>query len=155
MNLVILIGRLVRDPVINESKSGSKVAKYSLAVERRMKRDSGAPTADFINCTAFGQSADFAEKFLVKGVKIAVTGRIQTGSYMSKDGNKVYTVDVIVDNQEFVESKAASQEAQHKAEMGQLIDVPDGININLGGAKNDITGFMQIPDGIDEELPFT
>lgn len=155
MNLVILIGRLVRDPVINESKSGSKVAKYSLAVERRMRRDNGAPTADFINCTAFGQSADFAEKFLVKGVKIAVTGRIQTGSYTSKDGNKVYTVDVIVDNQEFVESKAASQEAQHKAEMGQLIDVPDGININLGGAKNDITGFMQIPDGIDEELPFS
>ena len=131
MNVVILIGRLVRDPVINEAKSGSKIAKYTLAVERRMKRDSGAPTADFINCTAFGQSADFAEKFLAKGVKIAVTGRIQTGSYTSKDGNKVYTVDVIIDNQEFCESKAASEEAKQKSEINGFIDVPDGIDLDI------------------------
>lgn len=159
MNVVILIGRLVREPEMRTTQSGAKVARYTLAVDRRFNRD-GGQTADFISCTAFGKGADFTEKFLHKGMKIAITGKIQTGSYTGKDGNKVFTVDVVVDTQEFCESKAAAQEAQQKVEMGQFLDVPEGINLDFSGARpaakdNDITGFLQIPDGISEELPFT
>lgn len=132
MNKVILMGRLVRDP---EVKTGEMtIARYSLAVDRRFKRD-GEATADFINCVAFGKSGEFAEKYLRKGTKVAVTGRIQTGSYTNKDGQKVFTTDVIVEEQEFAESKnSASTGAQ---------------------SANTNNGFMDIPSGLDgEELPF-
>ena len=145
MNKVILMGRLTRDPEIRYSQGerSTAVARYSLAVNRTFKRD-GEPDADFINCVAFGRQAEFAEKYLRKGTKIALTGRIQTGSYTNRDGQKVYTTDVVVEEQEFAESKAAS--AEHAANFAPA-DRPSPSN-----AVSD--GFMNIPDGIDEELPF-
>ncbi len=107
MNKVILIGRLVADPDTKFTQSGSAVSKYRLAVDRQFKQE-GQPDADFISCVAFGKSGDFASKYLSKGMKIAVEGRIQTGSYAKEDGTKVYTTDVIVDRHEFVESKSTS-----------------------------------------------
>ena len=110
MNKVILMGRLTRDPEVRQTNSGEPItiARYSLAVDRRYKRD-GEEQADFINCVVFGRGAEFAEKYLHKGSKIALSGRIQTGSYTNKDGQKVYTTDVVVEEQEFAESKAAAQ----------------------------------------------
>lgn len=129
MNRWTGIGRITRDPDIRQSGE-TKVARYTLAVDRRSKQEG----ADFIPCVAFGKSADFVEKYLQKGMKIAVEGRIQTGSY-EKNGQKVYTTDIIVDSHEFVESRTERQEAK---------PAPGGIE-----------GFMQIPDGIGEsELPF-
>lgn len=147
MNKVILMGRLTRDPEVrySQGENATAIARYTLAVDRRFSRNNDEQTADFISCVAFGKSGEFAEKYLHKGTKIAVTGRIQTGSYTNKDGVKVYTTDVVVEDQEFAESKNAS-----------------GGNNNAGGfapanrpapaAAGD--GFMNIPDGIDEELPF-
>ena len=145
MNKVILMGRLTRDPEVrySQGESANAVARYTLAVDRRFKRD-GDATADFINCVSFGRAAEFAEKYLRQGVKIAVTGRIQTGSYTNKDGVRVYTTDVVVEEQEFAESKAAS--AEHTGGFAPA-DRPSPSN-----AVSD--GFMNIPDGIDEELPF-
>lgn len=136
MNKVILMGRLTRDPEVRYSQggNGTAVARYSLAVDRRFKRDGEADT-DFINCVVFGNGAEFAEKYLHKGTKIAITGRIQTGSYTDKDGKKVYTTDVIVEEQEFAESKASNSD-------------------NAAPQQTSYDGFMNIPDGIDEELPF-
>lgn len=116
MNNVVLMGRLTRDPEVRYSTGDNPlaIAKYTLAVDRRFKRD-GEPTADFINCNVFGKGAEFAEKYLRKGIKIAVTGRIQTGSYTNQDGQKVYTTDVVVDSQEFAESKSADSEADTPA----------------------------------------
>lgn len=109
MNKVILMGRLTRDPDIRHGQQeGSGVARYTLAVDRRFKKQGEDQTADFIPCVAFGRSADFADKWLKQGTKVVVTGRIQTGSYTNKDGVKVYTTDVIVEDQEFAESKKAS-----------------------------------------------
>lgn len=110
MNKVILMGRLTRDPEVRYSQGENQtaIARYSLAVNRRFKRE-GDPEADFINCVAFGKQAEFAEKYLKKGTKMTITGRIQTGSYTNKDGVKVYTTDVIVEEQEFAESKAAAE----------------------------------------------
>ena len=145
MNKVILMGRLTRDPEIRYSQ-GEKptvVARYSLAVNRRFKRE-GDPDADFINCVAFGKQAEFAEKYLRKGTKIAITGRIQTGSYTNKDGVRVYTTDIVVEEQEFAESKAASE--NHAAASPAPQPAPP---------QNQADGFMNIPDGIDEELPFS
>lgn len=147
MNKVILMGRLTRDPEVRYSQSNSgdgqmAIARYTLAVDRRFNRN-GDQNADFIGCVAFGKSAEFAEKYLKQGTKIAVTGRIQTGSYTNKDGNKVYTTDVVIEEQEFAESKAASAENAGFAP----VDKPSPSN-----AIGD--GFMNIPDGIDEELPF-
>ena len=136
MNKVILIGRCTRDPEVrySQGENATAVARYTLAVDRQFKRD-GDQSADFINCIAFGKRGEFAEKYLRKGTKIAVVGRIQTGSYTNKDGQKVYTTDVIVDEHEFVESKASQR--------------------NCGdGAPVSSDGFTSIPDGIDEELPF-
>ena len=144
MNKVILMGRLTRDPEIrySQGEQSTAVARYTIAVDRRFRRDSDAQTADFIGCVAFGRQAEFAEKYFRKGTKIAITGRIQTGSYTNKEGQRVYTTDVVVEEQEFAESKAAS------AENGfQTADRPSPSN-----AIGD--GFMNIPDGIDEELPF-
>ena len=146
MNKVILMGRLTRDPEIrySQGEQATAVARYTLAVDRRFRRDSDSQTADFIGCVAFGRQAEFAEKYFRKGAKIAVTGRIQTGSYTNREGQKVYTTDVVIEEQEFAESKAASAEnGFHPMEA----DRPSPSN-----AVGD--GFMNIPDGIDEELPF-
>lgn len=139
MNQVILIGRATADATTRYKQGGTPMAisSYILAVDRAYKRD-GDSTADFIRCTAFGKSGEFAEKYIKKGVKIAVTGRIQTGSYTDKDGKKVYTTDVIVDHHEFVESKA------HGAQPA-----PTPYK-----ATEDKDGFMAVPDTISEELPF-
>jgi single-strand DNA-binding protein len=137
MNKVILCGRIVRDPDVRYGQNNSAVAKYTLAVDRKFKKE-GEPSADFINCTAFGKSADFAEKYFRKGTKILITGRIQTGSYKNKDEQTVYTTDVIVEEQEFAESKKESEPAP------QYPPYP---------ASNS-DGFMSIPDGIGDELPF-
>ncbi len=147
MNKVILMGRLTRDPDIrySQGENSMAIARYSLAVDRRFKRD-GEATADFINCVAFGRSAEFAEKYLRKGIKIAVTGRIQTGSYTNKDGVKVYTTDVVVEEQEFAESKAAQAENMNS----QPAFTPQAPNPSEASGD----GFMNIPDGLDEELPF-
>ncbi len=147
MNKVILMGRLTRDPEVrySQGENATAVARYSLAVDRRFRRD-GEPTADFINCVAFGRQAEFAERYLRQGTKIAVTGRIQTGSYTNRDGAKVYTTDIVVEEQEFAESKAAGGNAA-PANNYQASPAPS--------PSNDIgDGFMNIPDGIDEELPF-
>ena len=144
MNKVILMGRLTRDPDIRHSagENSTAVARYTLAVDRRYKRD-GEAGADFISCVAFGRSAEFAEKYFRQGLKVVVTGRIQTGSYTNRDGNKVYTTDVAVEEQEFAESKAAGQ--RNREESSQERPEPMSVDEN---------GFMNIPDGIDEELPF-
>ena len=148
MNKVILMGRLTRDPEVRYSQgdNASAVARYTLAVDRRFRRD-GEPTADFINCVAFGRAAEFAERYLRQGTKIAVTGRIQTGSYTNRDGQKVYTTDVIVEEQEFAESKAAAGTASANTSY-QASPAPSP-SADIGD------GFMNIPDGIDEELPFS
>ena len=147
MNKVILMGRLTRDPEVrySQGESANAVARYTLAVDRRFKRD-GDATADFINCVSFGRAAEFAEKYLRQGVKIAVTGRIQTGSYTNKDGVRVYTTEVIVEEQEFAESRAES-EANRSSFQSSPAPGP-APSIDAGD------GFMNIPDGIDEELPF-
>ena len=113
MNKVILMGRLTRDPEVRYSAGDNSmaIARYTLAVDRRFRRDGDSgSSADFIGCVAFGRSAEFAEKYLRQGTKIVITGRIQTGSYTNRDGQKVYTTDVVVEDQEFAESKSASSE---------------------------------------------
>ncbi len=145
MNKVILMGRLTRDPEVrySQGENAMAVARYTLAVDRRFNRNNDDQGADFISCVAFGRSGEFAEKYLHKGTKIAITGRIQTGSYTNKDGVKVYTTDVVVEDQEFAESKNTAGSS-------------DGGFVPAGrpapAAAGD--GFMNIPDGIDEELPF-
>lgn len=136
------MGRLTRDPEIKYTQGGNSmaIARYTLAVDRRFKRNGDDQTADFIGCVAFGRNAEFAEKYFRQGLKVVVTGRIQTGSYTNKDGQKVYTTDVVVEEQEFAESKATSQQNQQKPS---------------GPAPDNSDGFMNIPDGIDEELPFS
>lgn len=137
---MILIGRLTRDVEVRYTQGGAEstcIARYTLACDRRFKRD-GEPSADFINCVAFGKQGEFAEKYLRQGLKIAVVGRIQTGSYTNRDGQKVYTTDVVVEEQEFAESKKA--------------DVPQANPSAY--TKVDSDGFMNIPDGLDECLPF-
>ena len=147
MNKVILMGRLTRDPEVrySQGENATAVARYSLAVDRRFRRE-GEPTADFINCVAFGRAAEFAERYLRQGTKIAITGRIQTGSYTNRDGVKVYTTDIVVEEQEFAESKAAGG-ASTPSNNYQASPAPSP-SADIGD------GFMNIPDGIDEELPF-
>ena len=151
MNKVILMGRLTRDPEVRYSQgaNATAVARYSLAVDRRFKRD-GEPTADFINCVSFGRTAEFAEKYFRQGLKVIVTGRIQTGSYTNKEGQKVYTTDVVVEDQEFAESKAVSD-----ANAGSFrAAAPSPAPAPATPVSDAGDGFMNIPDGIDEELPF-
>ncbi|MBQ8969774.1 MAG: single-stranded DNA-binding protein [Lachnospiraceae bacterium] len=146
MNKVILMGRLTRDPEVRYSSGDNQmaIARYTLAVDRRFQRNNSDQTADFIPCVAFGKAGEFAEKYFRKGIKIAVTGRIQTGSYTNKEGQKVYTTEVIVEEQEFAESKNASSASADSYTAPQTAS---------GG--NDVSDdFMNIPDGIDEELPF-
>lgn len=144
MNKVILMGRLTRDPEVRygTGENSTAVARYTIAVDRRSKRD-GEQNADFIGCVAFGRNAEFAEKYLRQGTKIVLTGRIQTGSYTNRDGKKVYTTDIVVEEQEFAESKAAAGN--------------NGQNNYSRPASNptDADEFMNIPDGIDDELPFS
>lgn len=145
MNKVILMGRLTKEPEVrySQGQNASAVAKFSLAVDRRFKQE-GQPSADFINCVAFGKQAEFAEKYLRQGTKIAIVGRIQTGSYTNRDGVKVYTTDVVVEEQEFAESKNASQGETNTQPKPQ----PMPSNLDYG--------FMNISDAIgQEELPFT
>ncbi|CUQ59193.1 Single-stranded DNA-binding protein ssbB [[Ruminococcus] torques] len=145
MNNVSLVGRLVRDPEVRYGQNESvSVAKFSLAVERRFKRD-GDPTVDFINCTVFGKSAEFTEKYFRKGMRVAITGRIQTGSYKNKDGQTVFTTEIIVESQEIAQSKSESNESStaSNAEAGKS---------PYGSSGDD---FMSIPEGAEDELPFS
>lgn len=148
MNKVVLMGRLTRDPEVRYSQGENPlaIARYTLAVDRRFNRSTGGDnqqTADFINCVAFGRSGEFAEKYLHKGIKIVVSGRIQTGSYTNRDGQTVYTTEVVAEDQEFAESKNSNSGTQGGF-TGSNRPEPSGA----------ADGFMNIPDGIDEELPF-
>lgn len=140
MNKVILMGRLTRDPEVRYSQGDNSlaIARYTLAVDRRFKRD-GETSADFINCVVFGKAAEFSEKYFRQGLRVIISGRIQTGSYTNKEGVKVYTTEVVVEEQEFAESKKSSEG-----------------NASAAGAQQPgEDGFMNIPDGINEELPFS
>ena len=151
MNKVILMGRLTRDPEVRYSagENALAIARYTLAVDRRFRRD-GEATADFISCVSFGRTAEFAEKYFRQGLKIIVSGRIQTGSYTNNSGQKVYTTDVVVEEQEFAESKATSDaNAGSFSHAGGFQQAPAPTPAADAG-----DGFMNIPDGIDEELPF-
>lgn len=139
MNVTVISGRLTADPKVTHGQGeNSAVARFNLAVDRRFKRD-GQPSADFISCVCFGKSAEFCEKYLHKGTKIIANGHIQTGSYTNRDGQKVYTTDVVIDQMEFAESKATAQQNATQAQQVQ--------------AKAD--DFMNVPDGIADELPFS
>lgn len=142
MNKVFLMGRLTRDPDIrySQGENATAIARYTLAVDRRYNKNSDQ-SADFISCIAFGKSAEFAEKWLKQGTKICLTGRIQTGSYTNKDGVKVYTTDVVVEDQEFAESKNSAQSR-------------DSSNGHPTPSATDGDGFMNIPQGIEDDLPF-
>lgn len=192
MNKVILMGRLTRDPEVRytQGENSMCIARYTLAVDRRFTRggnNGDGNTADFISCVAFGRSGEFADKYLRKGTKIAVTGRIQTGSYTNRDGVKVYTTEVVIEDQEFAESKNAQgtqggssggtgynnagnggyNRNQNTGNGSSMNSYSNGGGGNAGGqapsqsqapqqSSNEATidGFMNIPDGIDEELPF-
>lgn len=144
MNKVILMGRLTRDPEVRYSSGENSVAvaRYTLAVDRRFRRD-GEASADFIGCVAFGKAGEFAEKYFRQGMKVLVTGHIQTGSYTNRDGQKVYTTDIVVEDQEFAESKKDSGSSGQKSQQERPQPMQDA------------DGFMNIPDGIEEELPFS
>ncbi|SCP99365.1 single-stranded DNA-binding protein [Anaerobium acetethylicum] len=143
MNKVILMGRLTRDPEMrySQGEQSTAIARFSLAVDRRFKRQ-GDPDADFFNCTAFGKQAEFAEKYLRQGTKMLVSGRVQNDNYTNKEGQKVYSVQIMVDELEFAESKNASSENNYQPASRPSPSMASG------------DGFMNIPDGIDEELPF-
>lgn len=154
MNKVILMGRLTRDPEVRYSQGASQtaVARFSIAVDRRFKRD-GEPDADFFNCTAFGKQAEFIERYLHKGTKVVLSGRVQNNNYTNKDGQMVYSVRIMVDEIEFAESKNAASQNEGGFNGGY------GNGGGFGGstpapASGAGDGFMNIPDGIDEELPF-
>ena len=181
MNKVILMGRLTRDPEVRYTQGDNSmaIARYTLAVDRRFSRggNNDGNNADFIPCVVFGRPAEFTERYLRKGTKVAITGRIQTGSYTNKDGVKVYTTEVVVEDQEFAESKnAASGGGNYGGNGNYGGGYNSGNNYNGGGSSNNggayqaprnsapapapapstdsLDGFMNIPDGIDEELPF-
>ena len=139
MNKVILMGRLTRDPNISYTQGNEQmtIARFNLAVNRRYSQE-GQQSADFISCVAFGKTAEFCERYAHQGTKLVVEGRIQTGSYTNKDGNKVYTTEVVVENTEFAESKGAGEHTGSRTESG-----------------TDTDGFMAIPDGVDDGVPFS
>lgn len=149
MNKVILIGRLARDPDVRYTQGEEQkcMARYTLAVDRPVRRKNGKD-ADFITCIAFGKAGEFAEKYMSKGMKIAVIGHIQTGSYTNRDGQKIYTTDVVIESQEFCESKEANDRARGSDRSGQ----EDTGTYDQARADSD--GFINIPDQIDEDLPF-
>ena len=161
MNKVILMGRLTRDPEVRYSQGASQtsVARFSIAVDRRFKRE-GEPDADFFNCTAFGKQAEFVERYLHKGIKILMSGRVQNDNYTNKDGQMVYSVRVMVDEIEFAESKNASGGNAGGFNNGGGFGGGGFNGGSFGGNQNSAPapsgagdGFMNIPDGIDEELP--
>ena len=159
MNKVILMGRLTRDPIVRYSsgENPQAVARYTLAVDRRFRRQNDDQTADFISCVAFGRQGEFAEKYLHQGTKIVVSGRLQTGSYTKNDGTRVYTTDVVIEEQDFAESKSVSSEnaASYQPPQGAPAPAPAQASGGSGSAPAaDPDGFMNIPDGIAEELPF-
>lgn len=145
MNKVILMGRLTRDPDIRTAtgENTMTIARYTLAVDRRTrKNNTNEPTADFISCVAFGKAAEFIEKYFHQGMRVLITGRIQTGSYTNKDGQKVYTTDVIIDEQEFADSRAAGQVNSTGTEASQADSMPGD-------------GFMNLPVGVEDDgIPF-
>lgn len=145
MNKVILLGRLVREPETRYGGANDSMAvcRYTLAVDKKFKKD-GEATADFINCISFGKIAEFAEKYFTKGLRVAVSGRIQTGSYTNRDGQKVYTTDVVVEEHEIAQSRSEASNQQESNRQPEIS--PYG--------KDKDNGFMNIPDGIDDELPF-
>jgi len=147
MNKVVLIGRLTRDPIVrySQGESSTAVARFTLAVDRRFKRSSDNQDADFIGCVCFGKTAEFVEKYFTQGMKMGAVGRIQTGSYTNNEGQKIYTTDVVVEEVEFVESKANNPNSGNNDYQRDFKPEPSS-------AMGD--GFMNIPDGIDEELPF-
>lgn len=156
MNKVILMGRLTRDPEVRYSQGATPtaVARFSVAVDRRFKRE-GEPDADFFNCTCFGKQGEFVEKYLHKGTKVVLSGRIQNDNYTNKEGQQVYGVRIMVDEIEFAESKNAAGSGDNGYNGGNFSN-----NNNYGGGRSQAApsgagdGFMNIPDGIDEELPF-
>lgn len=147
MNKVIMMGRLTRDPEVRYSQGASQtaIARFSLAVDRRWKRE-GEPEADFFNCTVFGKQAEFVEKYLNQGTKVVITGHIQNDNYTNKEGQKVYSVQIIVEEIEFAESKNAGNTQREGNQAGQQDRLPPSC---------DKDGFMQIPEGAEEELPFS
>lgn len=146
MNKVILLGRLVREPETRYGGANDSMAvcRYTLAVDKKFKKD-GEATADFVNCISFGKIAEFAEKYFTKGLRVAVSGRIQTGSYTNRDGQKVYTTDVVVEEHEIAQSRSEASDQQESNRQPEIS--PYG--------KDKDNGFMNIPDGIDDELPFS
>ena len=154
MNRVILMGRLTRDPEVRYSQNDTSmaIARFSIAVDRRRQQNNDGQTADFINIVAFGRLGEFAEKYLKKGTKMLITGRIQTGSYTNKDGVKVYTTEVVVEEQEFAESKNSSSNGGNFGGYNNSAPSSAPANDPTPAAAGD--GFMNIPDGIEEELPF-
>ena len=148
MNKAILVGRLARDPDVRSTNNGI-VVRFSMAVDRKFKDANGEYGCDFINCIAFNKTAEFIEKYFFKGMKIGIAGHIQTGSYTNNNGQKVYTTDVVADEVEFVESKHSQNNEDNTSQNTQTAnDIPRPVT------QSDIDGFMSIPDGIDEELPF-
>jgi len=141
MNKVILMGRLTRDPEVSSSTTGTTFARYSIAVDRRFKRD-GEPDADFFNCTSFGKQAEFVERYLKKGTKVVVSGRLQNNNYTNKEGQKVYDVRIMVEDIEFAESKNASTDGSFSGSSSS-------------GSSNVGNDFLNVPDGLVEELPFS
>lgn len=137
MNKVILMGRLTRDPEITSTATGTTFARFSLAVDRRFKRE-GEPTADFFNCTTFGKNAEFIERYVKKGTKLVVSGRLENNNYTNKQGEKVYENRVIVEETEFAESKNAASEAEKEEPKEAAQDT-----------------FLNVPEGLVEELPFS
>ena len=148
MNKSFLLGRLARDPSTTYTPDGLAITRYTLAVNRMKTKNNEDPGADFIQCVAFGKSAEFAEKYFKKGTKLVIVGRIQTGSYTDKDGNKVYTTEIVIEQQEFAESKGSSSDREAR---DQASAEAAGVS---GPLQADTDGFMNIPEGIEEELPF-
>lgn len=144
MNKVVLMGRLTRDPEVRYSQGQNQtaIARFTLAVDRRFKRQGDEQTADFINCVAFGKTAEFVENYLKQGTKVVGCGRIQTGSYTNKEGQRVYTTDVVIEELEFAESKKAQQ-----YDAGSVTQRPE--------PSADADGFVNIPDGLEDGLPFS
>ena len=155
MNKVILMGRLTRDPEVRYSQGASQttVARFSVAVDRRFKRE-GEPDADFFNCTSFGKQAEFVERYLHKGTKVVLSGRVQNDNYTNKDGQMVYSVRIMVDEIEFAESKNASGGGNDGGYNNGFGGGFGGGNSSMSTPSGAVDGFMNIPDGIDEELPF-
>ena len=153
MNLVVLMGRLTKDPE-TRTNSGTTVSRYTLAVDRRYKSSKSEQTADFINCIAFGRQAEFAEQYLHKGTKMVITGRIQTGSYTNKDGQRVYTTEVVVGSAEFAESKSANSTNNADRISTPTDTVPVYSTPAPEALKNDVPEWMKMSEDMDD-LPFS